>query len=679
MSNKKIKPKRTLLKRKSKQKDLVKSAVPLKDLKKLSFNTPNILMGNRSETQKRILIFTPTLGLVRIEWVQARYGQIIPTNWSYVDLQQHLSPWITVDYQLADAQNLMAKEVVEGDYEWIIYCFVGDTLIETKDGGMKIKDIKEGMMVKTHTGEFKKVLSTMKTPKKQRSPMRWIKTEHSVLKATPEHPFYIRRGEEKMFVEAKDVTTEDLLLYPITNDNKKDILDFNLTYNTTGTGYNNLVGGSRDTEYLGEVEVTEPLAYLFGLFLADGHIKDDGIAITFDDHETEEMENISEIMKNTFGRDVSIGGTEWSTQVRLTIRNLGVRFEEWFGRGASNKRVPEFVFSWNYKNRASFLKGYIDGDGCDQGGGQTFVTVSEEIAKGISDLSKSLGLDVSEIKEREPITSVVKSGANIGREIIGKHTVYTARIKKYSWNKVLDIIENPIIENYVEIPLIANEKHYWASSLVDNYVYNFEVEGDNSYVAGPCAVHNCESDNVIPPDAFLRLNQYMNEQDIPVVSGLYFLKSDITEPLIYRGRGTSHFKDWKLGDLVWCDGIPFGLRLEHAGLIKAAWKESREIVINGIKTREVFSHPTSIWQDPDTGGLVALGGTTDLEWCRRLIQDKLLEKAGFPEIQKKKNPFLVDTRLFVKHIDQNGQMWPKSIPARFVPDNPDKYKGKEIH
>jgi hypothetical protein len=186
-----------------------------------------------------------------------------------------------------------------------------------------------------------------------------------------------------------------------------------------------------------------------------------------------------------------------------------------------------------------------------------------------------------------------------------------------------------------------------------------------------------EHDNVIPPDGFLRFNQYINEQKIPVVSGLYWLKSNITEPLLYRGAGQSYFKDWKLGDRVWVDGIPFGFRLEHGSLIKAAWEESEEYEITpGVRTRRVFKQPGCSWFDEDKGGYVATGGTTDLEWCSRLINEGLFAKAGWPEFQKMKYPFLVDTNIFVKHIDQNGRVYPLAIPDRFLP--PKGYKGKTI-
>lgn len=185
-----------------------------------------------------------------------------------------------------------------------------------------------------------------------------------------------------------------------------------------------------------------------------------------------------------------------------------------------------------------------------------------------------------------------------------------------------------------------------------------------------------EHDNVLPPDGFLRMNQYINEGTIPMVSGLYFLKSTFTEPLIYRGKGTSHFRDWKLGDRVWVDGVPMGFLLVHASLIRAAWEESEEYMVGTEKTRRVFHQPKDMWYDPESGGVIAKGGTTDLEWCSRLQRDGLFAKAGWPEFQKMKYPYLVDTRIFVRHIDQEGTMWPLQVPARFVP--PKGYKGKEI-
>lgn len=179
-----------------------------------------------------------------------------------------------------------------------------------------------------------------------------------------------------------------------------------------------------------------------------------------------------------------------------------------------------------------------------------------------------------------------------------------------------------------------------------------------------------EDDNIIPPDFLMKMNAYMNEGKYPVVSGLYFTRSTPSEPMVYRGRGNSYYGDWKIGDKVMCDGVPFGARLEHSGMIKEAWKNSPEYKVGETKTRKVFDTPAKQWYDPEKGGIGHTGGTTDLEWCTRMMDEKLLEKAGFPEFQKMENPYLVDTSIFVKHQDRTtGQVYPEPQDLRpFVPD-----------
>lgn len=226
--------------------------------------------------------------------------------------------------------------------------------------------------------------------------------------------------------------------------------------------------------------------------------------------------------------------------------------------------------------------------------------------------------------------------------------------------------------SFVEITQFLNPFVPVSYQLADaeNLMAKTAVEGGYEWVL------SVEHDNVLPPDAFLKFNQYMNEGKVPVISGVYFLRSNITEPLVYRGRGTSYFKDWKFGDKVWCDGVPFGAHLMHISVLKALWDESEEYMVGSIKTRRVFKHPDAQWYDTQAGKYATKGGTTDLQFCTDLIEKKIFEKAGWPEFQKMKNPFLVDTNIFVKHIDPDGTMYPLHIPDQFIP--PKGYKGKDV-
>jgi len=177
-----------------------------------------------------------------------------------------------------------------------------------------------------------------------------------------------------------------------------------------------------------------------------------------------------------------------------------------------------------------------------------------------------------------------------------------------------------------------------------------------------------ESDNVLPPDAFIRLNTYMIEKKVPVVSGLYFTKSIPPEPMTYRKWGDGYYDKWKLGDKVWCRGVPTGCLLIHSSILKKMYEESPIYNAGGMMVRRVFETPEKVWFNQDTGVLESSVGTSDLHWCNRVIEEKFLEKAGWPKYQKMEFPFLCDTNIFVKHIDNNGREWPLSIPEKFRPE-----------
>ncbi len=194
----------------------------------------------------------------------------------------------------------------------------------------------------------------------------------------------------------------------------------------------------------------------------------------------------------------------------------------------------------------------------------------------------------------------------------------------------------------------------------ENLIAKAVVESDASWLL------TWEQDNIPPTDALVKLNEYMIDGKVPVVAGLYFTKSVPPEPLVYRGIGNGYFADWKMGDKVWCSGVPFGFTLIHGSLIKAMWAESPEYLVNNQVTRRVFEAPARSWMDERTGAYGHVGGTSDLAWCQRVINDRIFEKAGWPEYQKKEFPFLVDTALQVAHIDNTGVKWPLEIPKRFV-------------
>jgi hypothetical protein len=148
-----------------------------------------------------------------------------------------------------------------------------------------------------------------------------------------------------------------------------------------------------------------------------------------------------------------------------------------------------------------------------------------------------------------------------------------------------------------------------------------------------------EDDTMAPADGFLRFTEYMDKADVPLVSGLYFTRSVPPEPMVYRGRGNHYYRNWKLGDKVWVDGVPTGMLLVATKLLKAIYDDSSEYrTPDGNVIRRVFETPARSWFNEETGAQETLVGTSDLDLCNRIINGKYLEKAGWPEIGAKKVP-----------------------------------------
>jgi len=93
--------------------------------------------GN-NKFRQRLLVATPTRGDVRMEWVAARYNQIIPTNWSKTDMIQYMNGYIPLRYTVADAQNMAVKACLDGGFEWLM--LIEDDTMPPADGFVRFTE-----------------------------------------------------------------------------------------------------------------------------------------------------------------------------------------------------------------------------------------------------------------------------------------------------------------------------------------------------------------------------------------------------------------------------------------------------------------------------------------------------------------------------------------------------------
>ena len=196
----------------------------------------------------------------------------------------------------------------------------------------------------------------------------------------------------------------------------------------------------------------------------------------------------------------------------------------------------------------------------------------------------------------------------------------------------------------------------------------YSVADARNLIVDQCVKHDfqwllfIDHDVVLPPHTFVAINEYMMDAKIPVVSGLYYAKAHPPQPLIYRGRGNGYYRNWKLGQKIWVDGIPMGCTLIHGSILKEMSKDAPEYKVHGeTRVKRVFDTPAGVYRDPETNETKAFAGTEDLAWCNRVIAGKYLQKSGWKKIGEQKHPFLIDTTIFCRHITNDGQVYPLGV------------------
>lgn len=367
-------------------------------------------------------------------------------------------------------------------------CFMGYTRIETKKGFKPIKNIKIGDLVKTHQGNFKKVINISAIEYKQGSSLIEIHTSYSKIACTPDHPFLIqRKNNTKQWKQAKDLTNEDFLLYPY--QQSQDILTFNCITNNIG-------GKLKNAQLLATISVDRNLARFLGLYLAEGCSGHDSIRFTLGNHESELIDFIQTICYVIFKRKPTIH-KKWATTIKLNIRSLAPIFTKWFGKKASEKRIPDFIFEWNLQNRLAFIKGYIEGDGhITSSHSVQIITASQKLVKDLDRLCKISGLSFDASGEIKPNKSYING------YFCNSKLHYWICLSQHNYWKICDLLNaslanNALTNTYLKIPirLVKGRNMYRSLNPHLQKVYNLEVEEDDSYIAESFIVHNCFIDD----------------------------------------------------------------------------------------------------------------------------------------------------------------------------------------
>ena len=385
------------------------------------------------------------------------------------------------EWKAEDVTKLTPEEIPYAD-AWCFGfpCFEAGTLVMTDRGYKCIEDIRAGERVLTHKGRFRPVVRPMKHRAGEIYELDVFGVEN--LRVTGEHPFLVKDGDSAKWKAVQELEAGDLIAVPV--NNKAELPEWDgITYERHGKEYK-----------LDNLDLNSPDFWWFvGCYMGDGWYRVTKRKNASDNYRVvvacngEKLERLKRHVDGMFRYSVAKERTAY--KVHFTNKELTV-FLMRFGKGAGGKRLTDAVFNLPEDLLRAFLEGYFETDGCIVGKYHQASTISRELAYGIRDcVHKAYRMPCAVYRNKMPETCVIE-----GRTV-RQHDFYTVRFKEGRSDRDGSFF----MDGYVWCRFRGSRKVPF-----DGYVYNMEVEDDNSYTAGGLAAHNCQDISIAGKQRGLR-------------------------------------------------------------------------------------------------------------------------------------------------------------------------------
>ena len=411
------------------------------------------------------------------------------------DRMKRIELVMRVDHEKAHARgrgNILERIRLGERVDVSMGCFKAGAMVSMADGTQKpIEDIKVGDRVRTHTGGTGRVTELHR--RKYRGEFFEIKPANSdPLHATVEHPFFAAQGAKDVHrVWKRDVPEFD---WHYAKDLSGAVLSRPKITKTISPGHHWGWSGCAPSEL-------RAFARLIGYYLAEGHLVFDkkgracGIELTVNkaDAVNDEITDLCAAIgtqNKPVWRQRENSDSAWALQIYDS--ELPLICEEYAGRFSKTKRLAEEVLYWPAELQLELLGAYGNGDGfASKDGSFSFSTASAPLASQVREILFRLGIPTS----RNTLTH--KAGTGFSAEDTTEHVVFVGRqwAPKLQGSCAKVIVREVkkrknIFKDYGDLWAVPIREY--ASYYDEDDVYNFEVEGDNSYVVNGVAAHNCK-------------------------------------------------------------------------------------------------------------------------------------------------------------------------------------------
>jgi len=364
-------------------------------------------------------------------------------------------------------------------------CVLPDTSITTSEGFKRADEINEGDYVLTHKGSFKRVSKVYSRMYNGDVVYLTIKGFDYGVQLTTEHPVFSVKADfcpydKSLLTRCKPSCKKQFSSYEKHGRKCPQIYEH----------YNKKWCRADEIDYLHYVPVpllntedrncpyNDSKMYFFGLFLAEGdYLKDmSGIRFNLGSHELHLHQQVQMLSSTLYGVDPTISIEGSSYRLNCYSKSMASEFYDLFGKGARHKSIPMEFIHYNNDKLWKLLEGYIDGDGYERDNQREFFTTSEELSNMFKLICQKLGV-IPAAAEVE-----IKDGEIDGRIIKANGPGYYFNIFNEERHRNIYWQDN----EYMYVPLKFKHKYNYSG-----HVYNYEVEDDNSYIAGGIPVHNC--------------------------------------------------------------------------------------------------------------------------------------------------------------------------------------------
>lgn len=389
------------------------------------------------------------------------------------------------------------------DYFDIVACVPADTIIAGDN--LEIEKINEGDIILSSTGGRERVLKKFTrqfsgeliTIKPKGLPSIEITSEHKVLtnkiRFKSLHRGQIRIIEAPIWKKAGELQVDDWLIIPRTKIEREE--NFSLRQGRKGLGASLSRGKSgidnsswQDRRIWQNYEVNKEIAFILGLWCAEGSVTKYRAYFHLGSHETELISKLRTLLKENLGLDTYLDQKNSSANVLVNNKDFAEFLAMHIGRGARNKRIPTFIKEGTKEIARSFFLGLWNGDG-DLNNGKRGCRMR------LGTASKRLFYDTMEL--------LFKIGVSFGSSIdkSGEYKINNRKgLRGTCYNLFLSqaVFENKnrsdghkigcqmvILDNYVYIKI----QYIKRKQVSDVLVYNLGTE-DSTYNI-PFIVHNC--------------------------------------------------------------------------------------------------------------------------------------------------------------------------------------------